>query len=668
MASKSLTKQTNVDGVERAAHEDVFDAMTRLASESQSTAKTKRSRQRESKGLPALETLRELAEIYLKLQRELWPELARRRRLPGTTPQVIELLATAFERRFRDGLPEVLTDHQADRVSAELGAGYLRFSDDNSNPRSLVQQLRNILTRAARDGAFIPWAYVFADAAVTGTVAARRGYQTCKDLLRRKNSGLTRLYIDEVGRASRDALEALGLGRLVNLLGLRMIGASDNFDSGEPDAKIKLHMYAMLQEWFVDQLRCKVYRGMEDAFLRGANIFAACLGYRLVPKIDVAGNVVLDRDGMVVVEKVIDPEGAAWVLKAYELFATRGWTRMKIAGHFNEQSVGGTRTWDATRVTQLLEREVYQGVEFYRKTRQRRDAVTGGVTVLTVPAAKRLSRDVPHLKIVEPDLWEQAQARIARSREVRARRKGGPRRSETQPTTLLRPICGCCKEPLILGRSGNYASFCCINGRDRKQGCTFHSYKSVNVIETVILTYLRNELFTEAFVVRVVQESNAQLVEVAARPPVDAAPLEAAIGKKEAAIRRVSGRLEEIEDAADLDDVFTELARLRKEVEIQKERLRELRSANAVPPPPVTRQEVAALIGEDLRGLLAEEVTAAAPVLAALVGPIEVTESPDKRSKHGTAWIGKFTVNAVPVLLELAARRRCPTASVWECL
>ncbi len=39
--------------------------------------------------------------------------------------------------------------------SCKYGSAYLRFSDEKNNPRSLAQQLRNILNRAAADGIWI---------------------------------------------------------------------------------------------------------------------------------------------------------------------------------------------------------------------------------------------------------------------------------------------------------------------------------------------------------------------------------------------------------------------------------------------------------------------------------------------------------------------------------
>lgn len=40
-----------------------------------------------------------------------------------------------------------------------------------AGPRSLDQQLLHVLNRARRDGVFVPWQYVLAAAAVSGTLA-----------------------------------------------------------------------------------------------------------------------------------------------------------------------------------------------------------------------------------------------------------------------------------------------------------------------------------------------------------------------------------------------------------------------------------------------------------------------------------------------------------------
>ena len=71
------------------------------------------------------------------------------------------------------------------------------------------------------------------------------------------------LYLDEIGRASRDTIEALRLGQLIAIKKKRLIGVSDGFDSDSEMSKIMLSIFAAVQEWFIDQLRSKVYRGID---------------------------------------------------------------------------------------------------------------------------------------------------------------------------------------------------------------------------------------------------------------------------------------------------------------------------------------------------------------------------------------------------------------------
>ena len=70
-------------------------------------------------------------------------------------------------------------------------------------------------TRARREGVFSPWEYVLADAAVSGTLACRRGYTIAKALVeRRQELGASRFLIDDLSRMSRSTIESLRLGEL----------------------------------------------------------------------------------------------------------------------------------------------------------------------------------------------------------------------------------------------------------------------------------------------------------------------------------------------------------------------------------------------------------------------------------------------------------------------
>ena len=82
-----------------------------------------------------------LADMYLKTQRKLWPDLEGM--LPTNTKANRAKLVQQFNEKFS-------TDNWSWSESLayraiELAACYVRFSDENSNPRSLAQQLLNIL-------------------------------------------------------------------------------------------------------------------------------------------------------------------------------------------------------------------------------------------------------------------------------------------------------------------------------------------------------------------------------------------------------------------------------------------------------------------------------------------------------------------------------------------
>jgi hypothetical protein len=80
---------------------------------------------------------------------------------------------------------------------------------------AMTLALINVLQRARRDGVFIPWHYVCADYAVSGTLVCRRGYIVAKMLVeRRAETGVAWFIIDDLGRMNRNALESLRLGEL----------------------------------------------------------------------------------------------------------------------------------------------------------------------------------------------------------------------------------------------------------------------------------------------------------------------------------------------------------------------------------------------------------------------------------------------------------------------
>ena len=139
-------------------------------------------------GMPGRDGLLDLARTYLEVQARLWPNLAGTAAVPAPDAATIAAMADDFERRFRQQHAERFRPGDTPIAWIALAVAYLRFSDENSNPRSLDQQLLNVLNRARRDGVFVPWHYVLADAAVSGTLACRTGYTLAKTIVERRDA------------------------------------------------------------------------------------------------------------------------------------------------------------------------------------------------------------------------------------------------------------------------------------------------------------------------------------------------------------------------------------------------------------------------------------------------------------------------------------------------
>ncbi len=629
----------------------------------ESAARRTGRRVREDRGLPDEGARIELAQTYLDLQRQLWPELFNQRASVAVKAKESVRLAREFAARFLAGGREIATPALPWNPSLELGAAYLRYSCDNSNPRSLDQQLRNVLERARRDNVFVPWEYVFADAAVTGTIAMRRGYVMAKTAL--TSSRITRLYIDEIGRASRDAIEALRLGRLVEQSRKRLIGVTDGFDSETAQSKLMLSIIAMLHESFIDQLRHKVHRGMEDSFRRGHNINSPPTGYRLEPARDKSGTPIVDADNRPVNVKAVDAEGAVWVRMAFELYTQQGWSRTRIARHFNTHAVDGRRTWDGGRIRQLLTRTTYIGQERYRMTRQIRDPETGVVKVMQLPQKDRLIRDVPELRLISDELWEKTQLRLAECSAAYAKKpKERSARAVVYPKTLFRPVCGDCGRELGLGRSGKYASYCCISGRGQMHRCGLRTYKSVRMVEKAILDVLRAQLFSEEFLVRVLRDANDFIIQESERPLEDTAPLLEEVKSVQARRDRLVKILET--DADDLEAVVEQVRRYERRLKELKQQVDQIASRRIASPTPMTMADIQPMLA-DLQGLLNDDVNLAAPVLCRLTGPILIREA-GRRGTKGMPWVASFTLNVPAALAAVAARRSDPAEVVFESL
>ena len=116
---------------------DNFEALNQLGE----TANSRRETRSRTRGLPNAAARFELAETYLKVQHRLWHSLVSNGVLPPRSDDATRAMAESFRVTFEDDRWMKFDDPRGKKLLESLGAAYLRYSDDNSNPRSLDQQL-----------------------------------------------------------------------------------------------------------------------------------------------------------------------------------------------------------------------------------------------------------------------------------------------------------------------------------------------------------------------------------------------------------------------------------------------------------------------------------------------------------------------------------------------
>jgi len=225
-------------------------------------------------------------------------------------------------------------------------------------------------------------------------------------------------------------------------------------------------------------------------------------------------------------------------------------------------------------------------------------------------------------------------------------------RADLYPKVLIRPICGGCGQPMILGRSvGKYQSFFCFNASNGIQCCTNRGYKSARIIDEAVLGVVMATLFTDGFIADLTAEVNKRLAWIARQPIPSTKKLEQEIANEDRQLKRLTERLAKLDDTH-LDAVLAKAEEMGRQLAAKRERLKELQRAGRRPNvKSIKEKDVVAALGK-LRELLQGDVGVAAQVLKALVGDV-VIERQQVEGYEKPQMVARFTINAVPALVVL---------------
>lgn len=162
-------------------------------------------------------------------------------------------------------------------------------------------------------------------------------------------------------------------------------------------------------------------------------------------------------------------------------------------------------------------------------------------------------------------------------------------------------------------------------------------------------------------------KANQYLATEAGKPRLDTGPLKAQIRENEEAIKKLFERIEGLTDESLCQAYEKRIGDLQKELNERKARLREASAQNVATPPPLDAASVKALLS-DLRGLLNQEIPAAAEAVRALTGPITIRQEKTAEKKRGARWIATFSPDLLGWLRGEARGKDCPDSISLEYL
>lgn len=251
---------------------------------------------------------------------------------------------------------------------------------------------------------------------------------------------------------------------------------------------------------FLKGLAMKTHRGLRGRVEKGKAGGGLCYGYKVVRKFDANGEPIRGDREIVLHEADI-------IRRIFREFAS-GKSPKAIAIDLNREGIAGPlgRAWGDTSIrghvsrgTGIVNNELYSGILVWNRQWFVKDPSTGKRVSRPNPESEWIRTEVPHLKIVDDDLWSAARLRQqqisaifgpnpANSREGRMKRL----HLANRPTSLLSGllICGCCGGKVGIITPNRYA---CLN-HHRRGICDNGRSITRDKIEARVLAGLKERL------------------------------------------------------------------------------------------------------------------------------------------------------------------------------
>jgi DNA invertase Pin-like site-specific DNA recombinase len=380
---------------------------------------------------------------------------------------------------------------------------YARYSTDLQSAASIEDQVRLCKERIGKEG-WTP-AHVYSDRGLSGASDLRPGYQKLLEDARKGSFDI--IVAEALDRISRDQEHVAGFYKQLVFAGVKLVTLSEGLIS-----ELHVGLKGTMNALFLKDLADKTRRGLRGRVEQGRSGGGLCYGYDVVREIDANGVPV--RGG-----RKINEAEADVVRRIFKEFAA-GLSPRAIAKRLNAENVPGPfdRAWGdttirghATRLTGILRNPLYAGRLVWNRLRYVKDPQSGKRLSRVNPEDAWVFKDAPELRIVEADLWENANSRLTaihnspRAQAIRKTEFWNHRRAKHLLTG--RAFCGVCGGSM--GAVGQDYLGC--TAAHRKGACANRMTMRRDKIEDLILGALKRQLMAPDLVKVFIKEFHEEI-------------------------------------------------------------------------------------------------------------------------------------------------------------
>ena len=447
---------------------------------------------------------------------------------------------------------------------------YARYSSDLQRDASIEDQVRVCRARADREGWLVH--DIYTDRAISGATTLRPGYQALMAALR--VGGIDVVLAESLDRFSRDLEHIAAFYKLCVFHQVRIHTVAEG-DISELHIGLKGTMGAL----YLKDLAEKTRRGLESRVHAGRCTGAPAYGYIVVRNLKEDGE--LDR-GL----RAIDPDKAAIVRRIFEAYAG-GASPRRIAQTLNAEAIAGPRSgvWfnasirgRAKRGDGLLRNELYIGRMVWRRRVNAKDPVSGARIRRDNLPKGHLIIEVPHLRIIDDELWRRVQDRLRREA---APYQAGPNGVQSafwdrrRPRHLLsgKVFCGVCARQLSLFGRDYLGCKAAAHGTCRNRRTVRRTVLQARVMDVLSRQLMQPDLLAE-FITAFNQEWRRLAGEVRSQAVAQQR-------EKAALDRKIANLVEAVSDGRSSPSIMAKLA----DLEAQKTRLGDVPTPPTEPAP-----------------------------------------------------------------------------------